>query len=62
MIAKKDHNKKVSLTEERLAEFALFRRNLRLLRAVTGLSAEALFGRMVCSINNRRTNLFFSHP
>jgi len=42
MIAKKDQNKKVSLTEERLAEFALFRRNLRLLRAVTGLSAEAL--------------------
>ena len=41
-IAKKDQEKKVSLTEERLKEFELFRGNLRLLRAATGLSAEAL--------------------
>lgn len=41
-IAKKDIAKKVSLTEERLKEFELFRRNLRLLRATTGLSAEQL--------------------
>lgn len=39
--SKKDSNKP-SLTEERLKEFELFRHNLRLLRATTGLSAEQL--------------------
>lgn len=41
-IAKKDLENKPSLTEERLKEFELFRHNLRLLRATTELSAEAL--------------------
>jgi transcriptional regulator with XRE-family HTH domain len=42
MRAKKDAEKAPSLTEERLKQYALFRHNLRLLRATTGLSAEAL--------------------
>jgi DNA-binding XRE family transcriptional regulator len=41
-IAKKDIAKKVTLTEERLATFEIFRHNLRLLRNSTGLSAEKL--------------------
>ena len=41
-LAKKDAEKKQSLTVERLKEYELFRRNLRLLRAQTGLSAEGL--------------------
>lgn len=41
-IAKKDIEKKPTLTDKRLKEFALFRHNLRLLRATTGLSAEEL--------------------
>ena len=40
--AKKDAENPPTLTEERLKEYALFRHNLRLLRATTGMSAEAL--------------------
>lgn len=41
-IAKKDAAKKLSLTEERMKQFEVFRHNLRLLRHTTGLSAEKL--------------------
>jgi len=41
-ISKKDEQKKISLTEKRLEEYKHFRRNLRLLRNSTGLSAEEL--------------------
>lgn len=40
--SKKDTDKQPSLTGERLKEFELFRHNLRILHAVTGLSAEKL--------------------
>lgn len=42
MRSKKDTDKQPSLTEQRLKEYACFRRNLRLLRNNTTLSAEAL--------------------
>lgn len=40
--SKRDAEKQPSLTEERLKEYASFRRNLRLLRVTTELSAEGL--------------------